>query len=202
MVITKIEEIERSKFNIYIDEEYAFLLYQKDIDTYGLQEGSEISDLCYKKIMEDTVLRRVKQKALAILKFMDRSEQELRKKLSDAGYSEEVVDQAISYVKEYGYLDDDRFAASYVRSRKNSKSKLAIKTELIQKGISKETIEAVFMEEYENNELEDAELSAIQKAIAKKTKTPDSLSYEEKQKLIAFLYRKGFDLSKIKKVLS
>jgi regulatory protein len=202
MIITRIEEIERSKFNIYIDEDYAFLLYQKDIDTYGLQEGSEISRLCYEKIMEDTVLRRVKQKALAILKFMDRSEQELRKKLSDAGYSEKVVDQAIVYVKEYKYLDDDRFAMSYVRSRKNSKSKLAIKTELIQKGISKETIDAVFMEEYENNEQEDAELSAIQKAIAKKTKTPESLSYEEKQKLIASLYRKGFDLSKIKKELS
>ena len=88
------------------------------------------------------------------------------------------------------------------RSRKNTKSKLVIKNELMLKGIDKTLIDAVFLEEYENEEQEDAELVALRKAIAKKIKNSEDLDYEAKQKLTASLYRKGFAVSKIKQVLS
>jgi regulatory protein len=72
---------------------------------------------------------------------------------------------------------------------------------LIQKGIDKCIIDTVFDDEY-GEEQEDAELAAIRKAVAKKTDTPELLSYEQKQKLIASLYRKGFVIDKIKKIIS
>lgn len=201
MVITRMEELEKSKVKIYIDEEYAFLLYQKDIKYYKLEENSAISLEVYEKIIEDTVLRRAKQKALAILKFMDRTEQELSRKLAEAGYTKEIIARTLSYVYEYGYLNDERYAAAYVRSKKNTKSKLIIKTVLIQKGIRKEIIDQVFETEYGEDAQEDAELMAIKKAISKKTKSPEDLTPEEKQKLLASLYRKGFEISKIKQFL-
>jgi regulatory protein len=201
MVITRIEELEKTKAKIYIDEEYAFLLYQKDIKQYKLEVNDEISPEIYDKIIEDTVLRRAKQKALAILKFMDRTELELRRKLSEAGYTSEIITRTLSYVYEYGYLSDERYAAAFVRSKKNTKSKLVIKTELIQKGINKEMIDHIFLTEYGDDEQEDAELIAIKKAISKKTKSPENLTPEAKQKLLASLYRKGFEISKIKQFI-
>jgi len=135
------------------------------------------------------------------LQYMDRTEQELRKKLSEAGYTSLIIDRTLAYVNEYGYLDDERYAAAYVRSKMKSKSKLVIKTMLMQKGINKETIDCIFMIEYGDDEQEDPELIAIKKAVSKKTKTPEDLTSEEKQKLLASLYRKGFDLGKIKQIL-
>ncbi|MDD3173738.1 MAG: regulatory protein RecX [Herbinix sp.] len=203
MIVTRLEELEQSKVKVYIDDSYAFLLYQKDIENFGLKEETVISQTCYEKILEDTVYRRAKQKALAILKFMDRTEQELRIKLTDAGYPEDIVKNTLAYVAEYGYLNDERYTASYVRARMNSKSKLVIKTELLHKGISKDIIDEIFQSEYDNTESnEDAELTAIRKAVAKKTKSPETLSPGEKQKLMASLYRKGFEIGKIKKIVN
>jgi regulatory protein len=201
MIITRLEELEKSKVKVYIDEEYAFLLYQKDVELFQLTVGDEISQKCYEEILEDTVYRRAQQKALAVLKFMDRSEQELRRKLAEAGYTPDIIDRTLSYVSQYGYINDARFAASYIKSRMNTKSKLVIKTELLQKGVGKEILNEILLEEYGKDEQEDAELVAIKKAIAKKTKSPENLNLDEKQKLMASLYRKGFDFSKIKQTL-
>ena len=202
MIITHLEKLEKAKVKVYIEGEYAFLLYQKDIQHFKLAEGEEITQELYAEILEDTVYRRAKQKTMSILKFMDRTEAELRKKLADADLTKDVIDRAVAYVEGFGYINDERFTSAYTRTRKNTKSKLIIKTELIQKGVDKDIIERVFLEEYENQEQEDAELVALRKAIAKKTKTPENMDFGEKQKLIASLYRKGFEISKIKQILS
>lgn len=201
MIITRIEEVKKFKFKVYIDEEYSFTLYAKDINQYQLEENKELSSLIYDKLMNDVVLFRAKQKALAILKFMDRTEQELRRKLKEADYIDEIIDRAIDYVNQYGYLNDERLAEAYIKSRMKTKSKLMLRTELIQKGIDRDIINQVINQEYDDFEEEDPELIAIQKAISKKTKAPEELSPEEKQKLLLSLYRKGFDLDKIKQIL-
>ena len=202
MVVTSLEEIDKNKFKVYIDYHYAFLLYRKDIEVYGLKEEEEITDWEFDKIIEDTVLRRAKQKALAILKFKDRTEQELRGKLSETGYPPEVIDRTITYVMEYGYLNDERFVGAFIRERKNTKSKMVIRMQLVQKGAKKELIDHMLQLEYEESEEgQDAEVIAIQRAIAKKTKNIDGLNFEEKQKIVASLYRKGFSIEKIKSEL-
>lgn len=201
MNITRFEELDKSKIKVYIDDEYAFILYEKDIEHLRLDEGISISQDLYDNIIDEIVYPRAQQKALAILKYMDRSEQEVRNKLSRADYVGTIIDRTIAYVKEYGYLDDERFTAAFIRARMNRKSKLMIKTELMQKGINKDTINSVLLVEYGEDEEEDAELNAIRKAIAKKTRSPEALTYEEKQKLIASLYRKGFNIGKIKQIL-
>lgn len=201
MLITKLEKTEKSRVRIFIDEEFAFLLTEKELDKLPLEEGQTILPEQYDKLIEVLIYPKAIDKALNILKFMDRSEQELRLKLSREEYLDVIIDRVIEYVKHYGYLNDERFATAFVKARKNRKSKLMIKNELQQKGISKDIIQNVFEAEYETEDMEDAEMVAIRKAIAKKTRDPRELSAEDKQKLIASLYRKGFDLSKIKQNL-
>ncbi|HHX11313.1 MAG TPA: hypothetical protein GX731_00700, partial [Clostridiales bacterium] len=48
---------------------------------------------------------------------------------------------------------------------------------------------------------EDPEILAIEKAISKKRVDLDNITWEEKQKLIASLYRKGFSIDKINQLL-
>lgn len=202
MEITRIEKVNKSKLNIYIDGEYAFFLYQKDINQYHLKEGMELNPELYEEIREEIVLYRAKQKALSLLKFMDRTKQQLKRKLKEAGYSEDIVESAIAYIDSFGYLSDERYASVYIRERKHRKSKLALKVELSQKGVPNEIIEQVFEREYQEEAEDDPEMIAIKKSIAKKKLNLGSLSWEEKQKIIASLYRKGFELDKINKVLA
>ena len=201
MIVTELKELEKSKIKVYLDEEIAFILYYSDLKSIELKVGDYLSAARYEEIINQTIYPRAIQKALAILKFKDRTEKELQRKLKEADYPEEVIVRVIGYMKEYGYLNDERFTSLYVKSRKSTKSKQFIKSELLQKGLDKWVIDEVLEAEYSEDAEEDAELLAIKKAITKKTKTPQLLTFEEKQKLIASLFRKGFDINKIKKVL-
>lgn len=186
MIITRLEPIDQKRYKVFIDYEYCFMLYNTDIRRYKIAEDGEISVETYDGIIKDTVYRRAKQKAIAILKYMDRTELELRNKLKQAYYSDEIVERTIEFVMSYHYIDDARFTTNYITSKKATKSKKQIQVELYRKGIDK-----TLMEQYLDNELENDDI-AIQKAIRKKTQTPKELTLEEKQKLIASLCRKGF----------
>ncbi len=63
--------------------------------------------------MQDELLE-AKKKAMALLKYMDRTEWQLRDKLTSKGFSEEAVEEAVEYVKSYHYLDDYRYARHFV----------------------------------------------------------------------------------------
>lgn len=199
MIVTRIEPVDKTKFKIYIDDEYQFILYQKDIYMYDLEEGKEITDLEHQTVLVDTVIRRGKQKALALLKFMDRTESELVLKLQQAGYAAPIIDLIINYVKGYRYIDDLRYAINYVKSRKESKSKTVLKMELKQKGVPSEYIDQAFEEEYKEGIDEEI---AILKHISKKVKDLNNITEEEKVKVSSFLYRKGFSYDTIKKYLN
>jgi regulatory protein len=196
MIITKIEKLDKGKVKVYIDNEFNFCLYEKDLKIHQIKEEAEISDAVYRDIYNNTVLRRAKQKALAVLKFMDRTEAELILKLKQADYTEPIISEVITYINSYHYIDDERYATNFIRSKKDIKSKRQIYAELVQKGIDKGNIDQAFSKEYDNEE------SAIQKAVSKKSKAVKDMTKEEKNKLIASLYRKGFQLDLIKKIIN
>ena len=195
MIVTKLEKVDTKKTKVYLDEEYAFILYPQDLRGYKIKEGLEVSEELYCQIMEETIIRRAKQKAMALLKRSDRTEKELRIKLKQSEYPEMAIDEAVSYVMKYGYVDDERYLENYVFYKKGQKSLRVIEMELQQKGLSKEQIR----EQIEKEELNDGE--AIQKAIRKKIGAKSELSYEETQKVAAYLYRKGFKEEDIRKYL-
>ena len=194
-IITKLEYADKKKVRVYINDEFSFLLYQNDIRKYGLEEGMLMEEAKYNQIMEETIIRRAKQKAMALLKRMDRTEQELRMKLKQTEYPALAIETAIDYVKSYHYIDDARYLENYIRYKKGTKSLRVIEMELRQKGIDKESIRAAL----EEGALGDEE--ALKKAIRKKAKNWDAMSCLEKRKVFAYLYRKGFKTEDIRKYL-
>jgi regulatory protein len=194
MVVTNIEKSVKGKFKIYIDEEYHFWLYEKELSLYHLEENTEIGSEVYKELY-NTVLKRAKKKAMDLLKFMDRTERELIIKLKQQDYNESIISDVMAYIKSFHYIDDERYAQNYISLKKDTKSKRQIYAELAQKGIDEKLIEQVLNEEYASEDY------AIQKAIRKKVNDVNALSKEEKEKLAASLYRKGFETELIKKYL-
>ena len=56
----------------------------------------------------------VQSKSITILKYMDRTEKELYIKLKDAYYTDDIINRTIEYLKEYNYINDERYAMNYI----------------------------------------------------------------------------------------
>lgn len=143
--------------------------------------------------MEEEILR-AKKKAMSLLQHMDRTEWELRSKLEKAGFAEEPIREAVEYVKSFHYIDDKRYAFRFVEIYCESRSIQRIRQDLQKKHIPDELITLALEEiDYDDSR-------ALEKAIDKILSQTDevlSLSYQERQKIIAKLYRKGFRVDQI-----
>ncbi|SHO46085.1 regulatory protein RecX [Anaerocolumna xylanovorans] len=194
MIITDLEECNKNKVKVYIDERYCFILYDREIRKYGLEKEKEIPDALVDELTNSFV-KKAKKKAMDLLKNMDRTETEIKRKLEYSGYTEEIIEEAIEYVKSYHYIDDLRYACNYIHLKKQIKSRRQILGELKQKGISDTDIEEALFAEYDNEE------EAIQREISKKVRDVEDLSRDEKQKLAAKLYRKGYGMDLIRRYM-
>lgn len=121
MVVTKVEMLTRIKYKVYLDEEFAFVLYKGELSHYRIVEGTLLEEDTVQEILQKVICKRAKLRAMHLLEDMDRSESALREKLRQGLYPPEAVEAAISYVKSFGYLDDARYAENFVQSRKASK---------------------------------------------------------------------------------
>lgn len=191
MIITAIEYGEGKKYKIYVNDDFAFELYKSEIKSCGIEKGQELDEELYKKILYEVIGKRVKKRAMHILEKHDKTEQQLREKLRENRYPTECIENAIKYVKSYGYVDDASYARRYVEYRIKKKSKKQLKMELLGKGISSEIISEVF------EAVEDSELDTIKDIIKKKCPFPTDVTPEEKNKIKMSLMRKGFSYSDI-----
>ena len=188
MIITNIEAATNAKYKVYIDGEYAFILYKKELSRYHIAAGQELEEGVWQKIRTEVIGKRAKLRALHLLNDMGRTEAQLRQKLERDGYTTDVVEEAVSYVKSFGYINDENYARIYIDSRKNRKSRKEIFANLLQKGIDREVVERVFEECYEG---EDAR-KAIAQILKKKHYDPETADRKETQKILGYLSRKGF----------
>lgn len=196
MTVTKIAAVGKSKSRVYIDEQLAFVLYRGELSRYRIKEGEELPEEVYQEITEVLLVKRAKLRCMNLLKSMDRTEWQLRQKLFQGEYANDIIDKAIEYVKSYGYVDDEGYADRYIEYRKNTKSRMQITRELMQKGVGKEIIQAIFEK---NEPVDESEL--ILKWIEKKRVDLELATPKEKQKLYMFLLRKGFSSDEVRRVM-
>ena len=123
MIVTNVEAAANGKYKVYIDGIYAFVLYKKEISRYQIAAGQELGEDVYIGIRTEVIGKRAKLRALHLLNDMGRTEMQLRQKLEKDGYTEDVVEEAVSYVKSFGYINDENYARIFIDSKKNKKSR-------------------------------------------------------------------------------
>ena len=168
MIVTGTEAVTKTKYKVYIDGQFAFVLYKGELSRYQVQEGREITKETCDRIRGEVLVKRAKLRAMHLLNAMGRTESQLREKLTQGGYPEDVVDEALSYVKSFGYVDDVNYARSFTDSRKDKKSRREIEMLLKGKGISGEDIEKAMEECYG----EDTAMQAVRKLMKKRRYIP------------------------------
>ena len=197
MKVTSIESVTKTKFKVYLDEQFAFVLYKGELSRYRIQEGAELSQELVDCIKQEVLLKRAKLRAMHLLNAMDRTESQLRLKLKQNLYPDDVIEKAIQYVKSFGYIEDQGYAERFINNRQQSKSKREIYAALSQKGVSREQIELAMEACYEETD----ELDAIRRIAEKKRFSPEESTYGEKKKLYDYLLRKGFKSDDIRQVI-
>lgn len=199
-IITGITALSKGRYKIDIDGQFRFVLYKGELHTYHVKEGERISDEFLKEILSEILPKRAKLRSMNLLKSREYTEYQIREKLRQGLYPEEAIDEAVEYVKSYRYIDDRRYAKDYIVYYSESRSRGRIEQDLFRKGISKELIRTVYEEDLSGENLPD-EIPLMEKWLEKKGYNKENADYQEKQKMGAFLYRKGFSLDNIEKLL-
>jgi len=60
MIVTKIEPCTKTKFKIYLDETFAFVLYKGEVSRFCIKIGEELSPETEQKIRQEVILKRAK----------------------------------------------------------------------------------------------------------------------------------------------
>ncbi len=141
------------------------------------------------------------QRCGALLASRDYSEAKLREKLRGDEYPEDVIDGVIGELKEAHYVDDARIAGQYVRLHLADRSVERIKQDLYRMGIDREIAEDALREAAEEIDPQAAQEEQIRALLAKRRYPGEAADPAEKQKTMAFLYRKGYPIDLIRHVL-
>lgn len=133
---------------------------------------------------------KAKTKILRYILYKKRTENEVRTKFKN-DIEEEMLEDAIEYLKEAKYIDDGDYIERTINNYKILK-KMSIKElkfKLLTKGLNKDLIEDYI---YQNkDELTDYEIDSAEKIILKKE--------QEKPEIISYLIKKGYKKDNINK---
>jgi len=162
----------------------------------GLREGTELEDL--EGLLHEDQVRRAKKIAFRYL-ARARTTKQVREKLLEEGFGEDVVGEVVGRLEELGLLDDREFARAWVeeRLRLRPRWRRALKEELLRKGISEEVAEEALDEEL--SEVDEARLAEglLRRAEGRyRNLEPDKAL----RRMRDFLLRRGFSWETVKEV--
>lgn len=199
MIITAVRPQTRDKnrVNISIDGKYSFSLDVAQLVDYKLKVGLELDDEQLNDLESASQLGKLYDKALAYCLIRPRSFKEVsdylyrktQPKKDKAGnfkayYNQSQLGGVLELLSSKGYIDNYKFAEFWVDNRfaKKGISRRRLTTELIQKGIDADIIKQVL-----DGCLRD-DTNELKKVITKKAKL-----YSDRNKLMNYLIRQGFN---------
>ncbi|MBO4748758.1 MAG: regulatory protein RecX [Lachnospiraceae bacterium] len=191
MIVTGIAAVTKSRSKVFLDGEFAFVLYKGELRRFHLREGEEISPKAYEEIMQEVLPKRAKLRAMNLLTKKDYTTAKLREKLKEGGYPESIIQDALDYVASFHYVDDLRYAMDFIECHRENKTRRRIEQDLSTRGIDRGVIEQAFAAwEQDGNAIDEAEM--IRQLFRKRGFDAENASLSERRKEYAFLLRKGF----------
>lgn len=195
MIVTAVTPVDKRKCKVFLGEDFAFVLYKSEAARFHIEEGSDLSEELYERIKEEILLKRARDRALFLLQSQGRTQAEMIQKLQNDGYPDDVTREVMSFLSEYHFVDDDAYTENYIHVNKSRKSPRQIAYELQQKGVDKSKISQMM----EEDPIDEAE--TVRALLKKKTGGQIPEDWKERQKLAAFLGRKGFSFEVIQRIL-
>ncbi len=139
--------------------------------------------------------------SLRLLTVRPRSEKEIEERLKRKGFSSQVIPKIIDKLKEWDYLDDEKFAQAWIEERilHHPKGRIALSRELREKGISSQIIDKLLNHYLPHDKEKEIAKKLLIKKLAKEKYTPIE---KKKRRVFEYLARRGFSFSLIQEILN
>jgi len=197
MKITSIkQQVKRAdRYSIYVDDKYSFSLSEQELLSIKIKVGQEVTKLELKELLNKAEDDKAYMRVLDYLSRRPRSRWEVGQYLLRKGHNDNTITKILNRLSKRGYTDDNKFAESWVRSRRALKhvSKRRLVDELRQKHVSSADISRVIRDDKTD------EQEVLRQIIDRKKQ---QTRYQDQTKLKAYLLRQGFSYDDVNIVMN
>ena len=187
-------------FEVVFEDETKLLLNYNIFEKYKVSVDMDFSEDEILEMKYFSDIERAKSRAINYISGKLKTKYEVRLKLKENGFAEDVIDEVLDILEKEEYLNDKVYCEIFIEDKKklNGYGKNKIKSLLIQKGISKNIFED-FLNEFEYDEEFDNALKMGIKKLELLSNEEDN--FKKKQKIINYLTYRGFGFDVINDVL-
>ncbi|MBR1676433.1 MAG: RecX family transcriptional regulator [Clostridia bacterium] len=125
-----------TRCSVYLDNSFYCGLELETVMRARLKKGMGIEEEELDEIQLESERVRATDKALNFISKSAKTERQVRDYLCQKGYTQKTVDEVISKMGGYGFIDDENYADEYVKSLSGKKGKRLIFMELKKRGVS------------------------------------------------------------------
>ena len=193
MIITKLEVQKKddSRVNLYLDDKFYCGLNMDVCIKYGLKKDKDIDQETIDGYIIESEKITAYNKVIKYLKSSLKTRKQLREYLNKKEYNAVTIDYVLDKLVEYGYINDEYYASSYINTYKNKYGNSRLRTNLLVKGVSKDIIDKC-LEDVSKEDMVDSLEKVAAKYLKNKTIDKDVLI-----KLSRFLAYRGYDFDQI-----
>ena len=218
--ITSIQTVPElpSHQHLFLNDTPFVVIHTSLVEQFGLRIGLEIEAEIIEKIIAADEVMRAKNHALRLLReekdntAVDASEAsrpagkpkiytktEMEQRLEREGFSAKAIETTIKELIHSGHIRDRKYAENWIvrRQKSNPRGKMLLKSELVDKGIDRETAEQVVAKVETKDEMKVA-LQIAKKRAKQYKRLPTHVA---KRRLHGFLARRGFASETVRHVL-
>lgn len=194
------QEKRRNRRSIFINDKFVLGVDESVIIDLGLRVGQQITEDELQRVVHAELVAKAKDRALTLLEYRSRSRVEIERRLTRAGFTEDVILEALARLENIGLIDDAQFSQSWVNHRIAGKpmGRRRIQWELRQKGVAPEVAEEALSSIDDDQEYQSAKESATRRF----NKESGADERTRRRKVAAFLQRQGFGWEVITKVIN
>ena len=189
----KAQKRNRQRVSIYLDGEFAFGLSR--FVAGWLEPGRKLTQAEIEKLQKEDTYEIAFQKALQFINHRPRSIEETRRRLTEKGFEETVIESTLERLVDKNLLNDLDFSRLWIENRNSfrPRSNRLLAYELRLKGVSDDLITQA-LDRFGGNQTELAYQAGIKKA--KQCQNENRLDFQKK--VGGFLSRRGFHYGIVK----
>jgi regulatory protein len=190
----------KDRVNIYIDNDFAFACDAGLVYTHNITRGKTIEKENLEGIVNEDNYIKAKNNALHFLESSFKSAKQVVDKLTLKDYDVKTIDRVMLFLKEYDFVDDNRFVELFIKEKVRSSGKNKIKFALLKKGLPEELINEGL------NTITSEQQSQVAYKLGEKKIAILFKSEKDTRKLYKktadYLVRNGFDFEIVSEVLN
>ena len=195
--IREIVPLGKKRFRVVCESDDSFILYQGELQMYGIRENAECSAQTYERLCSEVFRKRAYNRCMYLLEKQDYTERQIRQKLEEGLIPAAVIEETVQHLKEIRAIDDRRYAQTYLRTNRTRYSARLLEQKLLQRGINRDLVRQLMEED---TEMMPDEPQQIRVLLEKKHYDPVSAEPEERERMRLALQRKGFSVQLIRKM--